>query len=429
MKKKIILLLLLLIAFVAGATYCFIYKIYIFAIIAALFALLLVVVLVIEYNRNIKKLIFMLNAVEADDFSFHFNEEKQNDKNENAFNFMLNKIKHIMQLEKERILEKEHYYETMLERAETGIMAVDANDFVIYRNAKALNLLGLSILTHLKQLSKLDESLYERFQKIDDEDGCKVSFYNERGKVMLSVGCSSVQIQGKAIRILALNNISNEMDNAEVDAWTRLIRVMTHEIMNSISPIASLSETLMNCYGENVEEVKTGLEIIHKTSKGLMAFVESYRSLTRISKPNKKVVDYNELIHHVLTLVKDDMQQANLRCSLTSNQEQILLYVDDNQICQVVINIIRNAIQAGATALSINAAIDEKETVRIFFSNNGKAIKQDEMNQIFIPFFTTKETGNGIGLSISRQIMQMHDGSIQLLRSTEQETVFMMMFK
>ncbi|MDD4848184.1 MAG: ATP-binding protein [Bacteroidales bacterium] len=429
MIKKIILLLVAIVVFVIASTICFIKGYMLFAILNSLLSSGFLVALIAEYYSNTKKLIFMLNAIESNDFNFHFDDQSPKNKTDKLFNYTLNKVKRILEIEKQNMRERERYYETMLQQADIGIMAVDEKNFVQYYNAKALNLLGLSMLTHLKQLEKIDLTLAHSFENIIEDTEQKVSYYNERGKVFLSVGCTCVRIKEKNIKIISLSNIGNELETTEVEAWSRLIRVMTHEIMNSISPIASLSETLSKYYDNNTDEVKEGLEVIHKTSKGLIAFVESYRSLTRISKPIKKAVFCKDLIGDVLRLVNDDLQSNHIDCQVNLSQDDLMLYVDENQISQVVINIIRNAIQARSTQINIVVSLDSDETIRIVFVNNGMPIAKERMEQIFIPFYTTKASGTGIGLSISRQIMQMHNGSIQLLRSTDKETAFVLIFK
>ncbi|MDD4142865.1 MAG: PAS domain-containing sensor histidine kinase [Bacteroidales bacterium] len=428
MLKKIIILLIALVTFVVISATSFINNYIIIGIIAAVLSIVCIFFIIYSYRHNYKKLIFMLNAMEANDFNFHFDDNRKDKTIDSMFNYTLNKIKYVLEIEKNAAAEKERYYETMLEKADTGIMAVDNNNFVIYRNLKALNILGLPLLTHLKQLARINEALANIFINIADGDNKNASFYNEQGKTIVSINCSRVCLKDEDLRIISINRINKEIESAELETWSRLIRVLTHEIMNSISPIASLSETLSKYCGENVDELKEGLEVINKTSEGLISFVESYRSLTRISKPQKKAVALEEMVNSILTLVKDDINSAGMKCTLHSSQNNIMLYIDENQISQVMINLIRNAIQAQSSILNINATIDHDETIRIEFANNGKPIATENIDRIFIPFYTTKTNGSGIGLSISRQIMQMHEGSIQLLRSNEKETTFILLF-
>lgn len=198
--------------------------------------------------------------------------------------------------------------------------------------------------------------------------------------------------------------------------------------MNSISPVASLSETLSKFYGNENAELKEGLDVINRTSRGLIDFVESYRSITRINKPMRKAIPFKQLITNILTLEKEEFSVNDISVEVTANRDDIMLYIDESQISQVIINVIKNAIQANANKLKINAFIDKDEVIRIEFANNGTPISKTMSEQIFVPFYTTKPSGNGIGLSISKKIMQNHDGAIQLLRSNEKETVFAIIF-
>jgi len=430
MLKRVVLSLVALVVFTVGTIFLFLNELYIVATLAALATIGIFVFLIIQYQENTKKLIFTLNALESDDFAFHFRDdfskEKETDK---IFNYMLNRIKTMTERHKLEQEERERYYETMLERADTGIVAVDGKNSVIYRNAKALSLIGLSILNNLVQIKNVDLNLYEAFCNADEGNDQKVSFSNEHGNSTLSISCSRVKIQDNDVKILVVNNISDDIEANEVEAWTRLIRVLTHEIMNSISPIASLSETLSKYYGDGNAELKEGLDVINKTSRGLIEFVESYRSITRINKPIRKAIAFNELINNILTLEKEEFTSHNVSVEVTANRNDIMLYVDGSQISQVIINIIKNAIQANANKLKISAFIDKDEVIKIEFANNGTPISKSMSEQIFVPFYTTKPSGNGIGLSISKKIMQNHDGAIQLLRSNEKETVFAVIFR
>ncbi len=207
-----------------------------------------------------------------------------------------------------------------------------------------------------------------------------------------------------------------------------MVRIIIHEIINSITPIISISDTLSKYHAKDPELVE-GLEVINKTSKGLLGFVESYRVLMRVSQPNKKVVSFKDLMKNVLALVKSDLEAAGVNYRVFTNSDKIMMYIDESQISQVMINVIKNAIQAKATMLEINAFIDKDEVITIEFKNNGLPIDKNDSDQIFVPFFTTKHNGSGIGLSLSRNIMSLHDGSIRLLRSDARETIFAIVFR
>lgn len=219
----------------------------------------------------------------------------------------------------------------------------------------------------------------------------------------------------------------------EQESWTKLIRVLTHEIMNTVSPIASLSEMLEN-YAEQPDnehkiDIKAGLKTISSSSKDLIEFVEKYRQLTGVARPIKKAVLVNELIARVINLTSQECSSSGITCSYSSSNDDILIYADQGLISQIIINLIKNAKEAHATAITITSRLDQDVQTIIEVSNNGEAITTESMEQIFVPFYTTKPKGSGIGLSLSRQIMNQHNGSLDLIESTESSTTFALIFK
>ena len=219
----------------------------------------------------------------------------------------------------------------------------------------------------------------------------------------------------------------------EQESWTKLIRVLTHEIMNTVSPIASLSEMLEN-YAEQPDnehkiDIKAGLKTISSSSKDLIEFVEKYRHLTGVARPIKKAVLVNELIARVINLTSQECSSSGITCSYSSSNDDILIYADQGLISQIIINLIKNAKEAHATAITITSRLDQDVQTIIEVSNNGEAITTESMEQIFVPFYTTKPKGSGIGLSLSRQIMNQHNGSLDLIESNESNTTFALIFK
>ena len=232
----------------------------------------------------------------------------------------------------------------------------------------------------------------------------------------------------------------------EQESWTKLIRVLTHEIMNTVSPIASLSEALSKdplvspSKGEepNVTDlkeekkamdVKEGLQTIASSAKDLIRFVESYRELAGVAKPILKALMLDALVNKVLELTSEQCASTGVSCTYQPKTEDILIYADESQISRILINLIKNAIQAGAKHIWITAEIDSNEQTHIHVANDGLPITPESQEQIFIPFFTTKPEGSGIGLSLSRQIMRAHNGTLDLTRSDEESTEFTMTFK
>lgn len=219
----------------------------------------------------------------------------------------------------------------------------------------------------------------------------------------------------------------------EQESWTKLIRVLTHEIMNTVSPIASLSEALSHY--ANVPEadremdIKAGLETIASSSKDLISFVESYRELAGVARPIPKALMLDQLVNKVIELTREQCLEEGVLCTYYPKTDDILIYADESQISRILINLIKNAIQAKATHIHISAEIDSNEQTLIHVSNDGVPISPESQEQIFIPFFTTKQDGSGIGLSLSRQIMRAHNGTIDLTRSDDQGTEFTLTFK
>ena len=218
----------------------------------------------------------------------------------------------------------------------------------------------------------------------------------------------------------------------EQDSWTKLIRVLTHEIMNTVSPIASLSDAMAKSVDENGHselDIKAGLETISDSSKNLIGFVQTYRQLSGVAKPVRKALFLQELMDNVIGLNSEFAASCGAVCTYRPEEPDLMVYADEGQISQILINLIKNALQAGAKHIDISARMGKDDEVIVRVANDGEAIPVSAQEQIFIPFYTTKKEGSGIGLSISRQIMRNHNGSIELVRSDDQQTVFELRFR
>ena len=218
----------------------------------------------------------------------------------------------------------------------------------------------------------------------------------------------------------------------EQDSWTKLIRVLTHEIMNTVSPIASLSDAMAKSVDENGHselDIKAGLETISDSSKNLIGFVQTYRQLSGVARPVRKALDLRELMDSVIALNSEFAASLGATCTYRTEEDDLMIYADEGQISQILINLIKNALQAGAKHIDISAKMGRDDDVIIQVANDGEPIPVSAQEQIFIPFYTTKKEGSGIGLSISRQIMRNHNGSIELVRSDAQQTVFELRFR
>ena len=218
----------------------------------------------------------------------------------------------------------------------------------------------------------------------------------------------------------------------EQDSWTKLIRVLTHEIMNTVSPIASLSDAMAKSVdekGRSEMDIKAGLETISDSSKNLIDFVQTYRQLSGVAKPVRKALYLQELMYSVIGLNSEFAASCGASCKYRPQEDALMIYADEGQISQIFINLIKNALQAGAKHIDITARMGKDDDVIIQVANDGEPIPVAAQEQIFIPFYTTKKEGSGIGLSISRQIMRNHNGSIELLKSDEGQTVFQLVFR
>jgi len=380
------------------------------------------------FSENIRKMTFMFNSVANGDYSFQFT-EYDGTLADNLLNMTLNRIRDILLQQKEDVVRKEQYYSLILNSVNTGILVINENGSVYQTNDEAVRLFGLPVLTHLNQLASIDEAIPPMLKEMRAGEKQQLCFFNERGEVTLSVRCSSIVLKGNELRILALNEIGSELAEQEIQSWIRLIRVLTHEIMNSITPITSLSETLMDMDESNSPEMRSGLETIHATGKGLTAFVESYRQLTRVPAPRPVLIPLEPFLQRTSKLIREEFPGVEIAVSVPDTD--LILHADENLIFQVVTNLLKNAAQALAGQsdgrLSLTAECPAGEQIAISVTDNGPGIPADILSHIFIPFFTTKENGSGIGLSLSRQIMRLHNGQLSV-RSRPGETVFTLLF-
>ena len=371
------------------------------------------------------KVAYMLDALEDKELNFRFDEKRIRGR---QFNKTLNRLRNIFDKERHEIIEQEKYFGLMLDHVKTGIAVVEDDGRVAYSNNTALSLLGIATFGHIRQLRTVSDSLYEAFHSISDGTEERASYYNESGKMTISITASQATIGKDIVRIIAFNDISSEIAENEQQSWSKLIRVLTHEIMNTVTPISSLSETLLDFDGLS-DDLKNGLSTISQSSKGLIKFVDSYRNLTRVAPPVKKAFYIRELVERVISLTREQAVMSGATCTYIEKSDDILLYADEGQITQIMINLVKNAIQADAKNITITAHITLSEQTVISVANDGLPISRESQDEIFVPFFTTKQEGTGIGLSLSRQIMRLHNGSLTLTRSDENGTIFTLLFK
>lgn len=396
----------------------------ILAIIAAV-AMTAAVTFLLTSRKMRRKVAYMLDALEDKELNFRFDEHRLAGR---KFNRTLNRLRNIFDKERHEIIEQEKYFGMMLDHVRTGVAVIEKDGRVNYCNQTALTLLGIATFSHIRQLRQVSESLYNAFLTVTDDAEERASYYNESGKMTISLTASSALIGKTQVRVVAFNDISSEIAENEQESWSKLIRVLTHEIMNTVTPIASLSETLLKFDGVD-DEVRNGLDTISQSSKGLIKFVDSYRNLTRIAPPVKKAFYFKELADRVMNLTNEQALLSGVQCTYTEKTDDIILYADEGQITQIMLNLVKNAIQADAKTVEITAEINPSEHIIINVFNDGSPISKESQEEIFVPFFTTKQDGTGIGLSLSRQIMRMHNGTISLTRSDENGTIFTLLFR
>lgn len=429
--KKLSFVLLLFTALSVVATYLAIQKEWIFFGVVVFLWILLFQILRKLYKKNAQKVAFLFDSIDNGDQAFSFAERGSSDSDE-IVNNSLNRINKILFQAKAEVVQKEKYYELIINSVNTGIIVIDEAGYVFQTNREALRLLGMPVFTHVKQLERVDPKLEETITKVFPGAKEQISFSNERGLVHLLIQVSGMQLQEKNVRIIAINDINKELDEKEIDSWMRLTRVLTHEIMNSITPITSLSATLLSAHGSRNKELNDGLQVINSTGKSLMSFVESYRKFTHLPVPSPTLFYVVPFAKRMRQLALHQKNYPHSQIELDIPQEDLIVYADENLISQVVLNILKNGLEAIGSErvdglITLKAYTDSQEAVIIEVSNNGPAIPPDVMEHIFVPFFTTKEHGNGIGLSVSRQIMRLSGGSLTVKTSPER-TCFTLLF-
>lgn len=387
--------------------------------VAVVAALTYIVTRALVRRKIIGKIDFMSDALDSGESAFRYSEDHWSDR---RLNRSLNRLRSIFEAEKSDIRERERYFGIMLDHVQSGVIVIDG-DKIDYSNVIARGFLGMSDISSLRQIERISPELANAFRSASEVES-KASLVSERGTVQFSISACTARLHGKDVSIVTFNDITREMENNESESWTRLIRVLTHEIMNTVTPIASLSSALsQNLDAYDTEDVRSALGTISSSSEGLISFVQSYRSLTHIAAPVRKAFYLRDLVNDSVTIAQANWPSA--RVSYHELSEDIILYADYGQISQVMNNLIKNAVQAGASDIDITASIDKRERTVINVANNGEPISETGREQIFVPFYTTKGvSGTGVGLSLCRQIIRLNGGTINLTSSTAEATVF-----
>ena len=371
----------------------------VWAVVAAVaVAVALYVRLLLHYRRNTRKVAFMFDAIDNNDLSFAFNTSGV-PTDDALLNRSLNRIKLVLAHARDEAVEREKYYEQIMDAAGTGLLVTDAAGHILQHNHAATVLLQRQVLTHLDQVrSRLDDGT-------------------------LSLRETYTTLRGERVRIIAVSDINSELANREVDSWIKLIRVLTHEIMNTITPITSLSQTLLrNATGEQRE----GLETISRTGSELMAFVDNYRRFTHVPQPQPK-------LFYVKPFAERMARLAPCEVEVNVCPADLLVYADEGLMARVMSNLLKNAAEAMDAADEVHGSHGRKvwidaytgsdDSVVMDVCDNAGIIDADTAQHVFVPFFTTKPGGNGIGLPLARQIMRVSGGTLSLVQDAKRDTV------
>lgn len=346
-----------------------------------------------RYRRNIGKVTFMFDAIDNIDYSFSFPTDGKHGQDA-LLNGALNRIKGILEHARDEAAEREKYYEHIMDAAGTALLVIDNKGHILQHNTAATRLLHRTVLMHIDQIK---DTLH---------DGS------------LSQRDTYTTLRGERVRIVALNDINGELADREVDSWVKLIRVLTHEIMNTITPITSLSETLM---AKAEGEQREGLETINRTGRDLLEFVNNYRKFTHVPQPQPQ-------LFYVKPLVERTARLARHPVTIDVAPPDLLAYADEALMARVLTNLIKNADEAAdgcghEARIWVNAYTGDDDAVVIDVGDNATLIDDDVAQHVFVPFFTTKREGSGIGLPLSRQIMRASGGTLTLVQDKTQGTV------
>ncbi|MBC8111664.1 MAG: GHKL domain-containing protein [Verrucomicrobia bacterium] len=438
LESRIVLRILLLTVTLLASSYLFISQLLTYAILILLIALYQIFSLIRFINKSNRELAQFAMAVRYRDFSQHFNEKEPSvHELRRAFNTVNKAFKEI-NFEKEA---QYQYLTKILDLVNTGILSYDVEGEVRWLNESLKKMLGIPYLKNIRSLKNRDEKLYEVLiqlkagqPKLTEISG------KETKKILLSA--TNFRIEEAIFTIVAFQNVEQALEETETQAWQKLLRVLTHEIMNSIAPIASLADTLKRRLNnssqsqkpdnELITDLETGIEVIRNRSENLLRFAETYRHLNKISQPNLSEIYIRNLFENMEILLEQKLLQQNIDLEIILKNPDLQVKADAGLVEQVLLNLVLNAIEAVSEkpepVIKISAYLNENQRVIIEISDNGSGIPAEMLDKIFIPFFTTKKTGSGIGLSLSKQIMQLHNGNLTAKSIENQGSIFRMMF-
>jgi two-component system, NtrC family, nitrogen regulation sensor histidine kinase NtrY len=407
---------------------------------------LLEVFLLIRYvERTNRKLTRFFESIRYADFSSSFSDPGLG----KSFEDLSREFNQVIEAFRKYRTEKEehfNYLQTVIQHVSIGIIVFTRDGKIEVFNQAMNRILKIRNIRFVSDLKNIKDDLPATLMGLKAGDSTLFKVFSGDELLQLSITATEFRMRGEDYTLVSIQNISTELDEKEIESWQKMIRVLTHEIMNSITPITSLASTvhdmtikkeegqikLNDLDKEDIESLDSAITTIQKRSQGLLNFVEVYRDLTRIPKPNFRYFRVQELFDRCSLLLKPKMEELGISCSSKVFPPDLMITADPDLIDQVVINLMLNAIDAVREienpSISILATINNSNKVVIDFQDNGPGIMPDIMDKIFMPFFTSKKHGNGIGLSLSRQIMHLHKGSILVRSKPEEGTVFTLIF-
>jgi two-component system, NtrC family, nitrogen regulation sensor histidine kinase NtrY len=410
------------------------------------FLIILQVYLLIKYlNRINRELALFFSAIQNSDSTLVFPALSQNKSTRELHN-ALNNVNTIIQQIKTESEKKGIFLKNVINHVDIGLLAYDQEGNIEFFNDAASKITGMRQAKNIAEFEKQNKDFFKilRSVKPGENKVLRTSFYNNHYD--LSIKTSIYKFEEQKLKLVSFQNIKHELERKELESWQKLIRILNHEIMNSLSPVLSLTKTLITYFKNKDKTVKSatdlddktvhktlnGLATIEETGAGLIEFINNYRSITSLPLPNLKKTTVNELFQNILTLLNEQLRMEEITVETDIFPEKLEVTADINQLSQVIINLIFNSIEALKNATTkkiiLKSRTDLNENLIIEIIDNGKGIPREIIDDIFIPFFSTKESGSGIGLSLARQIMKTHNGTISV-QSTPGETIFTLKFQ
>ncbi|MBU0475149.1 MAG: GHKL domain-containing protein [Bacteroidetes bacterium] len=427
-------ILLLTISIIAATFLFFNYGIDIWFILTLLIIVAEIVFLISYVDKTNNELANFLESINYSDFTLHYDYSKIGKSFEKIsiqFNKVLEKFKETRN-EKEESLK---YLQTVIQHIGVGLLSFDSNGEVEFINRAFKKILKINSLKNISALNSISPNLGDFIKDMSVRKKVNYKLISSGETTQLLINATDFRMRGQLYRLVALQNIQSEIEETEIEAWQKIIRVLTHEIMNSITPISSLASTLKSLLdemkepnAETIEDLSSAVNTIKKRSEGLMSFVDKYRSITKIPKPNRHNFSVTSLFNRIKILLDSALVGKNIQFHYDVNPINLEINADSDLIEQVLINMLNNAIQSLSEtdngSITLSAYIDNNSHAVLKISDNGAGISDENMERIFVPFYTTKKEGSGIGLSLSQQIIRAHGGRIHVTSKPNKETVF-----